>query len=83
MDSKEKGAINKRKIREFQSSWLDENVFKGWLAPRNFMTVNSLKCISNLNVDNEQNILNLENIYVGLKCENLFNLLNYISFILL
>lgn len=28
-----KGAIKKRKIREFQSSWLDEDVFKGWLAP--------------------------------------------------
>ncbi|KYN10052.1 hypothetical protein ALC57_17824, partial [Trachymyrmex cornetzi] len=42
---------------------------------RNFMTVNSLKCINNLNVDNEQNILNLENIHVGFECENLLKLL--------
>lgn len=28
-----KGAVKKRRIREFQSSWLDENSFKGWLAP--------------------------------------------------
>jgi len=28
-----KGAIRKRRIREFQISWLDESSFKGWLAP--------------------------------------------------
>ncbi|KYN22281.1 hypothetical protein ALC57_05317 [Trachymyrmex cornetzi] len=33
MDLIGKGAIKKRKIREFQSSLLDENIFKGWLAP--------------------------------------------------
>ena len=25
------GAIKKRKIRHFNRSWLNENVFKGWL----------------------------------------------------
>ncbi|XP_070511914.1 protein FAM200C-like [Cardiocondyla obscurior] len=29
----EKGAIKKRRVKEFQYSWLDENIFKGWLAP--------------------------------------------------
>jgi len=29
----EKRANKKCKIEEFQSSWLNENVFKGWLAP--------------------------------------------------
>jgi len=28
-----KGAIKKRKIRDFQLLWLDEDNFKGWLAP--------------------------------------------------
>jgi len=28
-----KGAVKKNKIRKFQTSWLDENMFKGWLAP--------------------------------------------------
>jgi len=42
---------------------------------RNFITVNSLKCINNLNIDNEQNILNLENIHVELECENFLKLL--------
>jgi len=37
---------------------------------KNFMTLNSLKSINNLNVNNEQNILNLENIYVGSECES-------------
>ncbi|KYN10134.1 hypothetical protein ALC57_17729 [Trachymyrmex cornetzi] len=38
---------------------------------RNFMTINLLKDISNLNVDDEQNLLYFENIHVGLECENL------------
>jgi len=33
MDLKGKGAFKKHKIRGFQSSWLDDNLFKGWLAP--------------------------------------------------
>jgi len=28
-----KGAIKKHKIKEFQFLWLDENIFKRWLAP--------------------------------------------------
>jgi len=28
-----KGAVKKNKIWKFQTSWLDENMFKGWLAP--------------------------------------------------
>lgn len=28
-----KGAVKKRRIRNFQHSWLDENIFKGWLTP--------------------------------------------------
>jgi len=35
------------------------------------MTLSSLKSISDLDVNNEQNILNLENIYVGSECESL------------
>jgi len=33
MDFNGKGAIKKRRIRKFQSSWLDKNVFKERLAP--------------------------------------------------
>jgi len=33
MDLNGKGAFKKHKTRGFQSSWLDENLFKGWLAP--------------------------------------------------
>ena len=33
MDSAKKGAVKKQRIRKFQLAWLDENVFKGWLAP--------------------------------------------------
>lgn len=33
MDLSNKGAIKKRRIREFKNAWLDENIFKGWLAP--------------------------------------------------
>lgn len=33
MDCPSKGAIEKRRIREFQNAWLDESIFKGWLAP--------------------------------------------------
>jgi len=29
----EKGAIRKRKNRDFRFTWLDENSFRGWLAP--------------------------------------------------
>lgn len=32
MDSN-KGAIKKQLDRHFQNLWLDENSFKGWLAP--------------------------------------------------
>jgi len=28
-----KGAIKKVKIRQFKESWLEEDNFKGWLAP--------------------------------------------------
>lgn len=28
-----KGVIKKRRIRYFQHSWLDKDVFKGWLTP--------------------------------------------------
>lgn len=28
-----KGAIKKRRIREFKVAWLDESIFKGWFAP--------------------------------------------------
>jgi len=28
-----KGVIRKQRVRVFQNSWLDENIFKGWLAP--------------------------------------------------
>lgn len=33
MDTISKGAVKKRRIREFQHAWLDESIFKGWLAP--------------------------------------------------
>ncbi|XP_070516613.1 SCAN domain-containing protein 3-like [Cardiocondyla obscurior] len=33
MDCSNKGAIKKRRVREFQASWLDDSSFKGWLAP--------------------------------------------------
>ncbi|XP_071581188.1 zinc finger BED domain-containing protein 5-like [Temnothorax nylanderi] len=33
MDSVSQGAIKKRRSREFQNAWLDEDIFKGWLAP--------------------------------------------------
>jgi len=33
MDLNGKGAFKKHKTRGFQSSWLDENLFKGWLVP--------------------------------------------------
>lgn len=29
----EQGAIRKRKNRDFRVAWLDEDYFKGWLAP--------------------------------------------------
>ena len=33
MDSAKKGAVKTQRLRKFQLAWLDENVFKGWLAP--------------------------------------------------
>ncbi|KYM93750.1 hypothetical protein ALC62_15647 [Cyphomyrmex costatus] len=38
---------------------------------QNFMTLEALKDIVNLDVENENNILSLDNIYVGSECENL------------
>lgn len=29
----DQGAIKKQRTRHFQVSWLDEEIFKGWLAP--------------------------------------------------
>jgi len=43
---------------------------------RNFMILDSYKHISSLNIDNEENILPLENIYVGPECENFLNTLS-------
>ncbi|XP_067212375.1 SCAN domain-containing protein 3-like [Linepithema humile] len=33
INNKKKGAVKKRTIRNFNLSWLDEDCFKGWLAP--------------------------------------------------
>lgn len=44
---------------------------------KNFMTVNSLKYINNLDIDDEQSILNLEQIHVGPECENLLESLSF------
>src|SRR5436309_2656461 len=27
-----RGVVKKRRIRKFRTSWLDENIFKGWLT---------------------------------------------------
>lgn len=44
---------------------------------KNFMTVNSLKYINNLDIDDEQSVLNLEQIHVGPECENLLESLSF------
>lgn len=31
--NKNKGAIKKQVVKRFINSWLDEDIFKGWLAP--------------------------------------------------
>lgn len=38
-----KGAVKESRVRKFQTSWLEEDNFKGWLAPH--PTDNKALCI--------------------------------------
>lgn len=43
---------------------------------QNFVKIDILKDISNLDIDNENNIQNLENVYVGPECESVLETLS-------
>ncbi|XP_067210313.1 protein FAM200C-like [Linepithema humile] len=44
MESDIENKAKKQKVRKFQSSWLDENIFKGWLTP--YPTQEKALCIA-------------------------------------
>ncbi|KYM99024.1 hypothetical protein ALC62_10246 [Cyphomyrmex costatus] len=61
--------IKKRKIREYQTSWLDENVSKGWLAPyhqekKTICTVCNklIRCCKTDLIQHSQTVKHIENI---------------------
>jgi len=64
-----KGAIKRPKIRKFQNAWLDENMFKGWLAPHHienkaFCTIcnKTIRCAKTDLVQHSQTVKHIEKV---------------------
>jgi len=64
-----KGAIKKRRTRNFQISWLDESSFKGWLAPhpsenKALCTVRNktIKCHKTNLIEHSQTVKHMEKV---------------------